>query len=161
MCDTLPVEALTPGPLQGGTTVPVCTVFLLRVPVANPDLYSGTLQRIFELLKVRPHGVVGIRDLRLECLDALRCLRRRHRVRQVHRYERYVDILERLHLRDALGVACEVQTFAADIHDVTVAPSLRVAQLPVGCTAPQVILRHDLNGAATDGLRLPAGRPGG
>ena len=111
---------------------------LLAVPVANPDFDAGAVQAIREDLQVRAHVVIRIDHFGLERLHALRGLVRRHRVGQVHRHERDVDVLERLHLRDALGVAREVEALAPDRHDVAVATALRVEQLAGRGAALQV-----------------------
>src|SRR2546425_4054826 len=70
--------------------LPAC--LRLRVPVENADLDRLSLERRRKLLRFLTLEVVRDGDLGFEPLRAFGCLGRRHRVWQVHRQKRDVDI---------------------------------------------------------------------
>src|SRR5215469_15002666 len=76
-----------------------------RVPVEQADLDAGSLQILLKNRQVGSPIVVGDHNFRTERLDCVGCFFGRHGVGQIHADKGHVDVPERAHLRDALGVA--------------------------------------------------------
>jgi hypothetical protein len=72
--------------------------------------------------------VIGDDDLGVKGFDRVGSFLGRHRVRQIHADEGYVDVLEGAHLGNAFGVAREIEALAAVGEDVAVAASLVVKE---------------------------------
>ena len=130
--------------------------------IPPPHLDTAPGEGLVELVEVRVAVVVRVEHLGLERGDALRGLGRRHRVRQVHAHEGDVDARERLHLRDALGIAGEVEALLADLEDIAVASALVVVELPLRRPPLQVVHRQCLDGHEAEILDArPDGGRGG
>src|SRR5690606_13870707 len=116
------------------------------VPLADAYLDAAVLaDELREALDVAATIVIRIDDIRRELTDRIRGLLFRHRVRQVERDERDVDVLERAHFRDVLGVAGDIDARAAEIRDVAVTPALLVVAEPL---LGEVVHRYRLDADA-------------
>src|SRR5437879_11704212 len=107
----------------------------LRVPLQQPHFDASA----FELLLERVHIagwlaaiVVGNDDLGVKCLYRIGSLFRRHGVRQIRANKSHIDVLERLHFRNSLGITRNIEALAAISENVAIAPALRSEERRVG-----------------------------
>ena len=89
--------------------------------------------------------MVRINNFWVECLHRFGSLLRRHGVRQVHRNESDIDVLQRTHFRDIFGIARNIDAEPTPGHDVTVAAALIVKQLASGGSALEVVHGHSFD----------------
>ena len=120
----------------------------LRTPiflfvVTNADVDATACERHGNLVHGRVVVVVGEEHLGFDDLCGVDTLVDRHRVGLVAGQEGHVDVLDVCHLRNVLGVACDVDTETVEREDVAVVTSLGVELLVFGCG---VVGRHCLDG---------------
>src|SRR5437879_8086155 len=99
----------------------------LRVPVQQPHFDASALELLLERVHIAgwlAAIVVGNDDLGVKCLYRIGSLFRRHGVRQIHANKSHIDVLERLHLRNSLGIAGDIEALAAIGEDVAITPAL-------------------------------------
>src|SRR5882762_1177467 len=133
------------------------TLNLFRVPIEQPDLNCGSLQSFLKHCEVGTAIMIRNDNLWMEGSDRVRGLLGRHRVGQIHADERYIDVIERAHFGDTLGVAREVEALSAIGEDVAVAAPLVVEELSRSRAALQVIGGNSLKGPALPGFAVSIG----